>query len=207
MAYPILKIIVLPLVKLLIKEVKGIENIPKKGPFIVTSNHSSFLDPLLLGYYIIKKTNQKIHFIAYRGRFAFLGKFIIKKWLGVILLRYNKKEISVALEEAVSILKKEGIVGIFLAPEPNYSLAKPKTGIARIALDAKCPVLPVILRGVKESTFPHSIILRRIRHASVIYKKPLVFKKTGKNIKSVANKIARVILLGLKQNENMHSLR
>lgn len=198
MVYPISKRLIAPLVKLFLKEVKGIENIPKKGPFIVASNHSSFLDPLLLDYYIVKITNQKVHFMAYRGRFAFLGNFIIKKWAGCILVRYNKKEIKSAIEEAVSILKKGGIVGIFPAA-PHYKLSKPKTGVARIALAAKCPVLPAILKGVKESFFPRSFIPRRIRHALVEFKGSIVFGKKQKSLNFVANKIARVILCGLKQ--------
>ena len=197
MVYPIFKRIVALLVKLFLKEVKGIENIPKKGPFIVASNHDSYLDPLLLAYYIVKITNQKVHFIAYRGRFSFFGNFIIKKWVGCILIRYNKKEISAALKEAVSILKKGGIVGIFLAA-PYHNLAKPKTGVARIALTAKCPVLPAILKGTKEIMPAPSLIPCRIRYASLQFKKLMTFKKTEKNIKLVAHKIAQVILLGSK---------
>lgn len=198
LVYPIFKRIVLLLVKLFLKEIKGIENIPKKGPFIVASNHYSFLDPFLLGYYIVKKTNQKVHFIAYRGRFTFLGDLIIKRWAGCILIRYNKKEIKAALEEAVSILKKGGIVGIFLAA-PYHDLTKPKTGVARIALTAKCSVLPAILKGTEEIMPTHSLIPRRIRHASLQFKKPIAFKKTQKNFNTLTHKIAKVILLGVKQ--------
>ena len=30
-------------------KVEGVSNIPKKGSFIIASNHASFLDPILLG--------------------------------------------------------------------------------------------------------------------------------------------------------------
>ena len=198
LVYPIIKSVVLLLVKLFLKEIKGIENIPKKGPFIVAANHDSYLDPLLIAYYIVKKTNQKVHFIAYRGRFSFFGNFLIKKWAGCILIRYNKKEIKAALEEAVSILKKGGIVGIFPAA-PHHDLTKPKTGVARIALTAKCPVLPVILKGTEEIMATPSLIPRRIRHAALQFKKPITFKKTQKNFNVIAHKIAQIILLGVKQ--------
>lgn len=198
LVYPIFKRVILVLVKLFSKEVKGLENIPKKGPFIVAANHNSILDGFLLGYYVLKKTDQKIHFIAYRGRFNFFGNFLIKKWAGCILVRYNKKEISAAMKEAVSILKKGGIIGIF--PTAAHSdLSKFKTGVARIALTAQCPVLPVIIKGTEEIMPMPSLIPRRIRHASIEYKKLMTFKKTQKNVNLVTQKIAQVISHGLKE--------
>ncbi|MBW2975968.1 1-acyl-sn-glycerol-3-phosphate acyltransferase [Candidatus Woesearchaeota archaeon] len=197
MVYPISKKIVGLLVKLFLKEVKGTENIPKKGPFIVASNHRSYLDPLLLMYYIIKKTNQKVHFIAYRGRFDFLGELIIKKWAGCIPIRYNKEEISAALKEAVSILGEGGIVGIFPAA-PHQNLSKPETGIARIALTAKCAILPAILKGTEEIMPAPSLIPHQVKCASLQFKKPMVFKESQTNLKFVANKVAQVILEGVK---------
>jgi len=198
LVYPIFKRAVLPWLKLFLKDTKGIENIPKKGPFIVASNHDSVLDPLLLLYSIVKRTNQKIHFITHQGRFGFFGKYIIKKWAGCILIRYNKKDISAAMEEAVSVLKNRGIVGIF--PAGGYGdLLKSKTGVARIALAAQCPVLPVIIKGMDEVMPLPSIIPRRFRFASVQFKKPMIFKKTQKNVNLVTKKIVEVISRGLNQ--------
>lgn len=198
MVYPIFKRTILPIFKVFLKEVKGIENIPLKGPFIVAANHDSYLDPLLIAYYVINKTNQKIHFIAYKGRFAFLGNFLIKKWAGCILIRYNKKEIDAALKEAVSILKNSGIVGIFPAA-PHHELTNPKTGVARIALAAGCPVLPVAISGTEEIMPAPSLMPRRFKYASLHFGKPILFKKIQKNIRETAKKIAKVILRGLNK--------
>ncbi len=203
MVYPVAKRVVRPIIWLLLKEAKGLENIPKNGPFIVASNHSSFLDPLLLAYFIIKSTNQKVHFIAYGGRFSFLGDLIIKKWAGCILIRYNKKEIENALEEAVSILKKGGIVGIFPAA-PDHDLARPKTGVARIAIKAKCPVLPVAIKGTESIMPAPSLFPRSIRRASLQFQSLIAFKKaqnkkTQKNINAFAHKVAKAISSGLNQ--------
>lgn len=198
MVYPISKKLARFIIALFVKKVKGLENIPKEGPFIVASNHESFLDPILLDYYIVKKINQKVHFIAYRGRFSFFGNTIIKKWAGCILLRYNKKEIGAALKEARAILENGGIVGIFPAA-PYHNLRKPETGVARIALDAQCSILPVAIVGTKEIMPTPSLIPRCIKHASLQFMKPLTFKKSQKNLKIVANKVGQVILSGLKQ--------
>jgi len=198
LVYFIFKRILGLLAWIFVKKVEGIQNIPKKGPFIIAFNHDSYLDPFLMAYYIIIKTNQKIHFIAYRGRFSFFGETIIKKWSGTILVRYNKKEIKAALEEAISILKKGGIVGIFPGAS-HHGLTKPRTGVARIALAAKCPVLPVVINGAKEAMPLYSLIPRRIKHVSLQFKKVMTFKKTQNNFDAIAQKIAQAILSGLKQ--------
>lgn len=191
LVYPVARKIVWLFVKLFVKEMKGMENIPRKGPFIVAANHESYLDPLLLAYYIMRKTNQKIHFIAYGGRFSFLGKFIIKKWAGCILIRYNKQEIKEALEEAISILKKGGIVGIFPAA-PDNDLARPRTGVARIALGANCQVLPVVIKGTGRIMPSPSLIPKHVRCAYLEFRKPLEFEKE-KNFHYVTQEIARFL--------------
>ena len=70
MVYPIYKRSVLPILRLFFKEIKGVENIPKKGPFILTGNHESILDPLFAQSIIIPVTNSKIHFLAQKRRFC-----------------------------------------------------------------------------------------------------------------------------------------
>ena len=55
------KIFLKPIVDwLLIKEVKGLENIPT-GPFILVSNHVSYLDIIINGYLCVPR---KFHFIG-----------------------------------------------------------------------------------------------------------------------------------------------
>ena len=196
MVYPIFRWILLLLVKLFVKDVKGTENIPKKGPFIVAANHYSYLDPFLIGCYIVKKTNQKIHYIALRGgRFEFFGDFIIRRWAGSISIQYNRQGIAAGLEEANICLKKRGIVGIFPIG-PGYSPDKPGTGVARLALTAKCPVLPVTLKGTKETMPIPSLVPRKFRHITLNYKKLLIFTSTNK-VKRITKIVQEAILPGV----------
>ena len=70
------KIFVFPIYKFVFKgQLKGEENIPQKGSFIMVSNHGSLLDPPLLGHAL----GRNISFMAKAELFKvpFLG-FIIK---------------------------------------------------------------------------------------------------------------------------------
>ena len=105
MVYPILKKTLFPLVRLFLKEIKGMENIPKNGPFIITSNHESYIDPFLIGSVIIPMLNRKIHVLVNKGRFwDFFGNTISKKYAGCVCVEQGKEK---SLEELSSLLKKK----------------------------------------------------------------------------------------------------
>ena len=196
MVYPIFRYVLRFLVWLFSTQVEGIEFIPRKGPFIVAANHASFLDPLLLACAVIKKTDQKVHFIAYRGRFSYLGDFIIRRWAGCILVRYNKKEIAAALSQAGALLREGAIVGIFPGA-PHHDLRRPKKGVALLALAARCPVLPAAITGTDEILPSPSIVPRRVRHARIRYMEPIMFCESGQTVDVAAKEIGGIILAGL----------
>ena len=55
MVYPIVKLTILPIYRLWLRKVEGIENAPKDKPFIIAANHASYYDALLLHSIIIPK--------------------------------------------------------------------------------------------------------------------------------------------------------
>ncbi len=56
-----------------------------------------------------------------------------------------------SLNEAVELLKRGGVLGIY--PEgtrpPDDRLHRGRTGVARLIVDARCPVVPVGVRGTR----------------------------------------------------------
>ena len=72
MVYPISKIILWPLLRLFIKRIEGIENLPRKQ-FILVANHSSYLDGGLLMMLVAWHRNIKLCYFATNEKF--LGWF------------------------------------------------------------------------------------------------------------------------------------
>ncbi len=152
MAYPIGKWVVPPIAKLWVRRVVDLENIPRDRPFIIAANHSSYLDDFSVVSTAVIRTNKKVHMYCndrfYKNKLfaAFLD------WAACIPISVqtkNKETNKRAFKLALNYLKKGEPVGIF--PEGGRSadgrLREAKTGIAKLALTAKTPVLPIGIIG------------------------------------------------------------
>jgi len=139
-------------------EVKGMENIPKNGALIVAANHTSNMDPLILG----AAFNRKMHFIAKKEVFNnFIGNYISRK-LNAFPVDRDKIDIK-ALKHALNVLQKNEVLGIF--PEGSRSfngeLQDFKLGIIRIAIKTGAPILPVGIDGAYQ-IYPRGKILPKL---------------------------------------------
>ena len=214
MVYPIIKLIVMPVYKLWLRKVQGLENLPKNGPFIIVANHSSYYDALLLHSIIIPKINKKIHALVHYNYWHNPVTRVILDWgecIPVFVKNGSKaqKKNKKAIEKAVNYLKNKGIIQIF--PEGTRSsdgkLKKAYTGIARLVLEAKVPVLPT---GITDShkVLPKGKIFPRFTRCEVkigklMYFKEYYEKKTNKKIlENITRRIMKEIakLIGQKYN-------
>ena len=146
MAYPLTRFIFFPFIKLFISSVKGRKNLPKDTPFIIASNHISQIDPLIIIATLFPKYKLKLHYIANsRGKNGFLENTVNFKWAGCIPV-HPKNPSGESLNHALEWLHKGDLIGIFPEAErtPNSpSLARGRTGIARLAIRSQLPVLPI----------------------------------------------------------------
>ena len=129
MVYPIAKLIFAPIIDIWIKEINGLNNIPVQGPFIITANHESYMDHLIIVKTFVMHLNKKIHFLSKKEHFSNPIKSIWHRWAGAIPLDRESKGTE-ALKWAIKALKSRNIIGIH--PEGTRSLtgklqkAKPK---------------------------------------------------------------------------------
>lgn len=173
------KIFLKPIVNwFLIKEVRGLENIPR-GNFILVSNHLSYLDIIVDGYLCVPR---RFHFIGQIDGWKGIMKWLIRAFYficGVIPLdRQSDESREKALKDAIKVLKKGNILVLY--PEgrrsTNGQIQEGKLGTAKIFLKTGIPILPAGLKGTFELLPPGGKLkIKRIVKISI--GQPLYFKE------------------------------
>jgi 1-acyl-sn-glycerol-3-phosphate acyltransferase len=181
-AYFILKTFVLgPLLRVLFRPwVRGIENIPATGPVILASNHLSFSDSIFLPL----QSRRPVVFLAKSEYFTGKGiKGALTRWFfkstGQLPIdRSGGKASEASLNTGLSVLGQGQVLGIY--PEgtrsPDGRLYRGRTGIARMVLEAKVPVVPVAMIDT-EKVQPIGKRLPRIRRIGIVVGTPLDFSR------------------------------
>ncbi|KID28009.1 1-acyl-sn-glycerol-3-phosphate acyltransferase [Prauserella sp. Am3] len=153
MVYRLLKYVLLgPLLRLFWPtKVTGLENIPASGGAIIASNHLAVADSFFMPLYVPRR----VTFPAKREYFTSPGlKGLLKKWFFTAsgqfpIDRSGASAAQAALDTGARLLAEGRLLGIY--PEgtrsPDGRLYKGKTGVARIALEAQVPVIPVAMIG------------------------------------------------------------
>jgi 1-acyl-sn-glycerol-3-phosphate acyltransferase len=182
LAYFILKTFVLgPLLRVLFRPwVRGLENIPTTGAAILASNHLSFSDSIFLPL----QSRRPVVFLAKSEYFTGKGiKGALTRWFfkstGQLPIdRSGGKASEASLNTGLGVLGTGQVLGIY--PEgtrsPDGRLYRGRTGIARMALEAKVPVIPVAMIDT-EKVQPIGKRLPRIRRIGIIVGQPLDFSR------------------------------
>src|SRR3989338_834435 len=177
MVYLIAKRIIPSIMKLWLKKVNGLENVPKKGAFIMAANHASYMDHFVIMSTLVPYLDKKIYHISKKEYFESLFKRLWHEHWGSVPIdrQSGGKE---ALRWAIMALKRGKIIAIH--PEGTRSLTgklqKAKTGVARLALKAKVPVVPVGLIGTFE-ILPKGKIIPKLGRITMNIAKPMFFDK------------------------------
>jgi 1-acyl-sn-glycerol-3-phosphate acyltransferase len=182
MAYFILKNFLLgPILKALFRPwVRGMENIPTSGPVILASNHLSFSDSIFLPL----QSRRPVVFLAKSEYFTGRGvKGALTRWFfkatGQLPIdRSGGRASEASLNTGLRVLSQGQVLGIY--PEgtrsPDGRLFRGRTGIARMALESKVPVIPVAMIDT-EKVQPIGRRLPRIRRIGIIVGEPLDFSR------------------------------
>ena len=166
------------IVLLFVKNIKGAESIPQKGPFIVVANHASYIDPAISKALFDRKRGIVIYYLAKKEVFNNIFMKFFFESAGTIPVDREKKG-KIALDCAISELKKGNVIGLF--PEGTRTidgkLHKGKTGAARLALSSRCPILPIGFVNSYE-LWPRTKMLPRFKRAIIVnIGKPFTLEK------------------------------
>ena len=143
--------VVIPILRAITKrDWKGAHNIPTSGPVIVCSNHLSYLDVLLLTHYLYKN-GRAPRYLGKSGIFKVpvLGKILLAA--GQVPVERESKAAGEALVHAVELLKAGHLIGVYpegtLTRDTDHWPMLAKTGLARLAIVSKAPVIPIAQWG------------------------------------------------------------
>jgi len=169
-----------------IKEVKGLENIPKRN-FILASNHQSHLDWIVSGFLCVPRRFTYLGQVDRYTGILGLGRSLLYFVAGVIPVN-RKDEVSkkMAIEKAINALKKGKILVIY--PEGTRSRAgeiqEGRWGTAKIYLKSGVPILPMAIKRTFE-LFPPGGKLKIKRIVRINIGQLLYFEKEKEEAKNL----------------------
>jgi 1-acyl-sn-glycerol-3-phosphate acyltransferase len=132
------------------KNWRGSENIPKSGKIIIASNHLSYMDVLFFGYFLFA-SGRAPRFIGKEGVFKIpvVGKLLLAA--GQVPVVRESKDAAKAVQHAVKLLEAGHCLGVYpegtLTRDPDGWPMVAKTGLVRLAIITKTPVIPVAQWG------------------------------------------------------------
>jgi len=150
-------------------KVHGLQNLPKKGPYLVAINHSSSIDPAIVAYVLWTFKKQKLRFLGKKQHFDSLIGNSFQKAAGTIPI------------DRTTSANKLTQKGFEIALKELSRVHQGRTGVARLALWAKVPVVPITLVGAfrvwrKGRLLPRLPIGKKGK-VEVVIGKPLYFNR------------------------------
>ncbi|MDX6442453.1 MAG: 1-acyl-sn-glycerol-3-phosphate acyltransferase [Gaiellaceae bacterium] len=145
---------------------RGKENLPEGG-FVLACNHVSSFDPWVLGMPLWPK--RFLRFMAKSELYWPPLKYVLNG-VGAFPVRRGQRDVQ-AIETAVQLARERHVVTMF--PEGTRRTkglvkrfeARPRSGAARIALEAGVPLVPAAVKGTDK--------LLRLGRLSVVYGTPV----------------------------------
>jgi 1-acyl-sn-glycerol-3-phosphate acyltransferase len=145
----------------------GVGNLPASGGFVLASNHVSNFDPWPLGMPLWP--HRFLRFMAKSELYWWPLVYLLDA-VGAFPVRRGQRDLE-AIEKAVALARSGHVVAMF--PEGTRRAkglvkrfeARPRSGAARIALEAGVPLVPAAIKGTDT--------LARLGKVSVAYGAPI----------------------------------
>lgn len=166
--YTLVAVLSWPLLKLVFRlTVRGREQLPANGGYVLAANHTSNFDPWPLGLPLFPR--RYLRFMAKSELFWFPLGWIIGA-AGAFRVRRGERD-TVAIETAVALCREGHVIVMFPEGTRRRKGVRKKhearwhTGAARIALAARVPLVPAAISGTNR--------LSRLARLRVSYGSPV----------------------------------
>ena len=126
-------------------KIRGSENIPRRGSFIVVCNHFNRLDPP----FVIFAIKKPINFLMASDQPRVEAQIMWAPWLYGFIPTNRKNIAPTTIKNSLSALKKGEIVGIFPEGTATEQTIRPaKNGAAYLAMRTGVQILPMSIIGM-----------------------------------------------------------
>jgi 1-acyl-sn-glycerol-3-phosphate acyltransferase len=147
--------------------VRGVEDLPKEGGYVLACNHVSNFDPWAIGVPLWPR--RFLRFMA-KSELYWWPLTLLLNRVGAFPVRRGQRD-TLAIATAVRLARDGNVVAMF--PEGTRRAkglvkrfeARPRSGAARIALEAGVPLVPAAVKGTDRLT--------RLGRLSVAYGAPV----------------------------------
>ena len=182
MFYWLMKYIVIgPLLKAIFRPwIVGRKNVPVEGASILASNHLSFIDSVFLPLMIDRPMSflAKSDYFTGKGLKGWATRMFMKGTGQIPIDRTGGKASEASLNTGLQVLGRGDLLGIY--PEgtrsPDGRLYRGRTGLARMALEAHVPVIPVVMVDT-DTVMPIGRRLPHIGRVGMVLGEPLDFSR------------------------------
>jgi 1-acyl-sn-glycerol-3-phosphate acyltransferase len=179
----------------------GLENIPKEGPFLLVSNHQSFLDPIFCG------SVPKRHFCFMARDTLFKNWFFGPLIRSVYAIPVKREQGDLAAMRKVIEILKEGD-GVCLFPEgtrTNDGRILPfKAGLGLLCRRGNAAIVPVVIDGAYECWPRTQKLFKSGMPVTVHYGKPI----SAEEAKEMGDeKLAQLLTSTLREMQNKSRIK
>ncbi len=182
MFYWFMKYVVIgPIVKAIYRPwIVGRKNVPSSGAAILASNHLSVSDSIFLPLMIDRPMSflAKSDYFTGKGISGWATRVFMKATGQIPIDRTGGKASEASLNTGLQVLGRGDLLGIY--PEgtrsPDGKLYRGRTGLARMALEARVPVIPVVMVDT-DKIMPIGRSIPRVGRVGIVIGEPLDFSR------------------------------
>jgi long-chain acyl-CoA synthetase len=154
-------------------KVSGLEKLPGKGPYIISSNHQSYLDPLILASVLPEKVFRNVFAVGTSEIFGHGLMRRLARSLKVIVVDPDANLIPAMRTGAFGL--RHGL-GLILYPEGERSIdGSPKIfkkGAAILSIHLQVPIVPVAIEGFYEA-WPRNKSFQGFKPLQIVFGDPI----------------------------------
>ena len=155
--------------------VRGLENLPRTGPYILSSNHQSYLDPAILASLLPEETLRSAFAVGTSEIFSEGLMRRIARWLRVVVVDPDANLVP-AMRAGAHGLRLGRV--LILYPEGERSIdGTPRTfkkGSAILSIHMKVPIVPVAIEGFYDAWPRGKGFVQKLAPLKVEFGKPIL---------------------------------